>query len=680
MSIKAKRMSINKKLIISFLVFAILMTIIGGISLFNITRMQDNVDEILNDRVPVLSLIANTHDEIDTSYSLSIKYLFTEDPSSRQLIKDDITKRLENIDKFENHILSRIDSKNDEQIINNLMSLQNKFDQLSFDIMGLHDAKLILQDRIGTSNSGLGGQLSEQTDEMLLLGNSSVSGNLCLTITGLQSSEYKYLLNPSDLNAQNVGNLALSLKTEIEVSDLNADDKDQLYLILDENQATFQQIIDLDQQLEDKNAAITSSLEQFYSTLNEINSDLDHLYAINNQQQLIIKNDVQNNIALSFLMVALATIIVIGLVLIFFRIIQKIIKAIEIVGSHANEMAKGDLTHEIELVSNDEIGDLADAFRKMKDDIKNIILNIKDASHTVGATAEELAASSEELSATTEQVSTKTQIIAKGANDQAREVESMSRELIKLSQTTDAITDSVQKVQEFSEKTNDMAQGGSVAAHNALAKLEVVMNKLGESSSAVEGLGIKSSKISKIVDVITSIADQTNLLALNAAIEAARAGEQGRGFAVVAAEVRNLAEESKKAAEQIDALIKEISEDTERAVKFTEIGTTEAAEGFGITTDALGLLENISEAVQESVDRIKGITAIVEDQKSNTENVVNAMDRVASIVEDHLNSTEDSAAATEQQAAAMQELTSSTQELAHLANKLQDSVSKFKIS
>lgn len=680
MSIKAKRMSINKKLIISFLVFAILMTIIGGISLFNITRMQDNVDEILNDRVPVLSLIANTHDEIDTSYSLSIKYLFTEDPSSRQLIKDDITKRLENIDKFENHILSRIDSKNDEQIINNLMSLQNKFDQLSFDIMGLHDAKLILQDRIGTSNSGLGGQLSEQTDEMLLLGNSSVSGNLCLAITGLQSSEYKYLLNPSDLNAQNVGNLALSLKTEIEVSDLNADDKDQLYLILDENQATFQQIIDLDQQLEDKNAAITSSLEQFYSTLNEINSDLDHLYAINNQQQLIIKNDVQNNIALSFLMVALATIIVIGLVLIFFRIIQKIIKAIEIVGSHANEMAKGDLTHEIELVSNDEIGDLADAFRKMKDDIKNIILNIKDASHTVGATAEELAASSEELSATTEQVSTKTQIIAKGANDQAREVESMSRELIKLSQTTDAITDSVQKVQEFSEKTNDMAQGGSVAAHNALAKLEVVMNKLGESSSAVEGLGIKSSKISKIVDVITSIADQTNLLALNAAIEAARAGEQGRGFAVVAAEVRNLAEESKKAAEQIDALIKEISEDTERAVKFTEIGTTEAAEGFGITTDALGLLENISEAVQESVDRIKGITAIVEDQKSNTENVVNAMDRVASIVEDHLNSTEDSAAATEQQTAAMQELTSSTQELAHLANKLQDSVSKFKIS
>jgi len=680
MSIKAKRMNINKKLLISFLVFAILMAIIGGISVFNIITMQDNVDELLNERVPVLSLISNTRDEIDTSYSLSITYLFTEDPASRQLIKDDIIKGLENIDKFENHILSRIDSQKDDEIIKNLMSLQNKFDKLSFDIMDLHDAKLELQDAIGTSNTGLGGQLSAQTDEMLLLGNSSGSGNLCLTITGLQASEYKYMLAPSDPNAQEVDNLALSLKTEIEASNLNANSKDQLYLILDENQATFQHILDLNQQLEEKNVAITISVKEFDLNLKEINSDLDHIYAINNQQQLIIKNDVQNNIALSIIMVALATIIVIGLVLILFRIIQKIIKSIEILGSHANEMAKGDLTHEIEIVSNDEIGDLANAFRKMKDDIKNIILNIKDAAHTVGATAEELAASSEELSATTEQVSTKTQIIAKGANDQAREVESMSRELIKLSQTTDAITDTVQKVQEFSEKTNEMAKGGSIAAHDALAKLEVVMNKLGQSASAVEGLGIKSSKISKIVDVITSIADQTNLLALNAAIEAARAGEQGRGFAVVAAEVRNLAEESKKAAEQIDTLIKEISQDTERAVKFTEIGTTEAAVGFEITTNALGLLENISKAVQESVDRIKGITAIVEDQKSNTENVVNAMDRVASIVEDHLNSTEDSAAATEQQTAAMEELTSSTQELAHLANKLQDSVSKFKLS
>ncbi len=110
-------MSINKKLLISFLVFAILMAIIGVISVYNITTMQDSVDEILNDRVPVLSLISNTRDEIDTSYSLSITYLFTEDPANRQLIKDDIIKGLENVDKFENHILTRMDSEKDTEII-----------------------------------------------------------------------------------------------------------------------------------------------------------------------------------------------------------------------------------------------------------------------------------------------------------------------------------------------------------------------------------------------------------------------------------------------------------------------------------------------------------------------------------------------------------------------------------
>ena len=256
----------------------------------------------------------------------------------------------------------------------------------------------------------------------------------------------------------------------------------------------------------------------------------------------------------------------------------------------------------------------------------------------------------------------------------------MSRELIRLSQTTEDIDRTVSEVKDFSEETDEMARDGRDMANEALAKLEVVKDKLGKSAAAVEGLGIKSSKISSIVDVITSIADQTNLLALNAAIEAARVGEQGRGFAVVASEVRNLAEESKKAAEQIDSLIKEISEDTNQAVKYTEIGTAEAAEGIEITTKALHSLEKISQAVSESAERIKGITSIVDSQKTNTDNVVNAMDKVASIVEDNLNSTEESAAATQQQTASMEELTSATQELAHLANRLQESVSRFKVS
>jgi methyl-accepting chemotaxis protein len=520
----------------------------------------------------------------------------------------------------------------------------------------------------------------DKSNEMLSLSQKIQINDIYIRILELEASEYRYLSNPSSSNAQNIQNRVSLLKTDITTSNTDLASKNQLTLMTDQNYALFEQIVALNEDLVEKNDAITVLTFKLDSISNTMINDLEDLYFLNNQKQLTIKDKIQSNIKLSIIMVGLATLLVIALVLLLFLIVRKIIRSIAIFSDHVNIIAKGDLSHEIEITSNDEMGDLAITLTNMKNDIKNIIINIRDAALTFGSTAQELAASSEELSATTEQVSSKTQLIAKGASDQAHEVESMLRELIRLSQTTEDIARTVGEVKDFSEKTDEMARGGKDMANEALVKLEVVKAKLGESAAAVEGLGVKSSKISSIVDVITSIADQTNLLALNAAIEAARAGEQGRGFAVVASEVRNLAEESKKAAEQIDSLIKEISEDTNQAVKYTEIGTAEAAEGIEITTKALHSLEKISQAVSESAERIKGITSIVDSQKTNTDNVVEAMDKVASIVEDNLNSTEESAAATQQQTASMEELTSATQELAHLANRLQESVSRFKVS
>lgn len=673
---EAKRMTIKKILLLSFFAFAILMAIIGSISLYNIITMQDSVDQILDVRVPLLSEISDYQHEIETSYGLTLQYLLTEDYSTRQQNIQDIQKSLNRIDELEDQIASSIRSSGDQDVTNSLQASNQDFEKTAIEIMDLHDSRIKISDEISVLET----QMVDKSTEMLSLSQQIQNNDLFIGILELKASEYRYLSNPSSSNAQNIQNRVSVLKTDIAASNMDLTSKNQLTLMTDQNYALFKQIVALNEDLVEKNDAITGSTFILQSISDTMINDLEDLYFLNNQKQLTIKDKIQNNIKLSIIMVGLATLLVIALVSLLFLIIRKIIKSIAIFSDHANIIAKGDLSHEIEITSNDEIGDLAITLTNMKDDIKNIIINIRDAALTVGSTAQELAASSEELSATTEQVSSKTQLIAKGATDQAHEVESMSRELIRLSQTTEDIARTVAEVKDFSEKTDDMARGGRDMANESLAKLEVVKAKLGESAAAVEGLGVKSSKISSIVDVITSIADQTNLLALNAAIEAARAGEQGRGFAVVASEVRNLAEESKKAAEQIDSLINEISEDTNQAVKYTEIGTAEAAEGIEITAKALHSLEKISQAVSESAERIKGITSIVDSQKTNTDNVVDAMDKVASIVEDNLNSTEESAAATQQQTASMEELTSATQELAHLANKLQESVSRFKVS
>jgi len=669
-------MTIKKILLLSFLAFAILMAIIGSISVYNIIAMQDSVDQILEVRVPLLSKISDAQHEIDASYGLTLQYLLTEDYSTRQQDRQELQKSLNRIDELEDQITSGILSSGDQDATTHLRASSQDFERTATEIMDLHDSRITISDEINVLKT----QMVDKSNEMLSLSQQIQINDIYIGILELQASEYRYLSNPSGSNAQNIQNRVSLLKTDITTSNMDLASKNQLILMTDQNYALFEQIVALNEDLVETNDAITVSTFNLDTISDTMNNNLESLYFLNNQKQLTIKDKIQSNIKLSIFMVGLATLLVLALVLLLFLIIQKIIRSIAIFSTHANIIAKGDLSHEIEITSNDEIGDLANTLTNMKDDIKNIIINIRDAALTFGSTAQELAASSEELSATTEQVSSKTQFIAKGASDQAHEVESMSRELIRLSQTTVDIDRTVGEVKDFSEKTDEMARGGRDMANEALAKLEVVKAKLGESAAAVEGLGIKSSKISSIVDVITSIADQTNLLALNAAIEAARAGEQGRGFAVVASEVRNLAEESKKAAEQIDSLIKEISEDTNQAVKYTEIGTAEAAEGIEITNKALHSLEKISHAVSESAEKVKGITSIVDSQKTNTENVVNAMDKVASIVEDNLNSTEESAAATQQQTASMEELTSATQELAHLANKLQESVSRFKVS
>ena len=673
---EAKRMTIKKILILSFLGFAGLMAIIGSISVYNIITMEDSVDQILDVRVPLLSEILDAQHEIETSYGLTLQYLLTEDYSSRQQNRQDLQKSLNRIDELEDQIASGIRSSGDQDVTNSLQASDQDFERTAIEIMDLHDSRITISDEISVLET----QMVDKSNEMFSLSQKIQINDIYIGILELEASEYRYLSNPSSSNVQNIKNRVSLLKTDITTSNMDLASKNQLTLMTDQNYALFEQIVALNEDLVEKNDAITVLTFKLDSISNTMINDLEGLYFLNNQKQLTIKDKIQSNIKLSIIMVGLATLLVIALVLLLFLIVRKIIRSIAIFSDHVNIIAKGDLSHEIEITSNDEMGDLAITLTNMKNDIKNIIINIRDAALTFGSTAQELAASSEELSVTTEQVSSKTQLIAKGASDQAHEVESMSRELIRLSQTTEDIALTVGEVKDFSEKTDEMARGGRDMANDALAKLEVVKAKLGESAAAVEGLGVKSSKISSIVDVITSIADQTNLLALNAAIEAARAGEQGRGFAVVASEVRNLAEESKKAAEQIDSLIKEISEDTNQAVKYTEIGTAEAAEGIEITTKALHSLEKISQAVSESAERIKGITSIVDSQKTNTDNVVNAMDKVASIVEDNLNSTEESAAATQQQTASMEELTSATQELAHLANRLQESVSRFKVS
>jgi methyl-accepting chemotaxis protein len=195
----------------------------------------------------------------------------------------------------------------------------------------------------------------------------------------------------------------------------------------------------------------------------------------------------------------------------------------------------------------------------------------------------------------------------------------------------------------------------------------------------IESLGKRSEEIGEIVGVITGISDQTNLLALNAAIEAARAGDQGRGFAVVAEEVKNLAEDSREAAERIAKMIKEVQGETAKAVEAMQRGTKETAEGMQfveMTGKAFGDIQGLAATTTAGVLEISNL---MNSQKEGTQRAAKSVDGIASIAEETASSAEESAASTEELTASMEDMTARAQALSEMSVNLQKIAGQFNI-
>jgi twitching motility protein PilJ len=178
-------------------------------------------------------------------------------------------------------------------------------------------------------------------------------------------------------------------------------------------------------------------------------------------------------------------------------------------------------------------------------------------------------------------------------------------------------------------------------------------------------LGVRSTEISEILDLINDIAAQTNLLALNAAIEAAHAGEAGLGFSVVAEEIRKLAERSGRATKDIGNLIKSIQKETLEALAAMENGMKEVEGGSTLAGKASRALNDISIAVRESSELIEEISAASDEQAKVTRNLAGAMQTISTI--------------TLETTAGAHETAQTIQGMVSLSEQLNKAISQFKV-
>ena len=243
---------------------------------------------------------------------------------------------------------------------------------------------------------------------------------------------------------------------------------------------------------------------------------------------------------------------------------------------------------------------------------------IRSVNRPVGAAVAELeSATSQILAGTTQQ--------AAGIQEQAAAVAETVTTVEEIAQTADASNDRARAVAETAQRAVENGAAGRRAVEDTVAVMADVKARTESIANNILSLAEQAQAIGEIITVVTDVADQTNILALNAAIEASRAGEHGKGFAVVAAEVKSLAEQSKKATVQVRQILSEIQRATNSAVIATEQGAKTVDEALRTVNEADDAIRSLAAIVAEAAQSATQISASVNQQSIGIAQIRRAM-------------------------------------------------------
>ncbi len=439
-----------------------------------------------------------------------------------------------------------------------------------------------------------------------------------------------------------------------------------------------EQVEELSNQAEEEMATLQEATDVF---LTQVEHSLDSVSALAEENE---KAGFQ-------LIVVLGILGVIAGLTIGWMIARSISRPVTQMANIAQQISQGDIDHNIEVHSKDEIGMLANSFKELiiymktmagaaekiansdltvkveprsEADVlgksfKSMTINLSDMIRQLTDGAGQLVSAANEVASSSEQMS-------RGAKDQTDQMAQVSTAVEEMTATIVETSKNAGEATTGSHRAAETAGTGGQIVNDTIQGMQKIAAVVRESAESISKLAKSADQIGEIIGVIDDIADQTNLLALNAAIEAARAGEQGRGFAVVADEVRKLAERTGKATGEITNMIKGIQQETNDAVKSMESGIVQVDKGRELADKAGTSLNEIVTMAQQVQDMIQQIATASEEQSSAAEQISKNVENVTAIARESATGAQQSAAAAE--------------ELNRQAEAMRQMVAKFKLS
>ncbi len=342
-------------------------------------------------------------------------------------------------------------------------------------------------------------------------------------------------------------------------------------------------------------------------------------------------------------------------------------------------MAEGNLTQDLFITTNDEVGSILDSVRKLTRKLNESIQNIKNISNELGSSSVEIdsttssftdnaqnqAASAEEITATVEQISAGMDHISERAGDQDSHLLSLISVMDRLS---DIINNMNQKI------SNSLTITGVIGikakdGEESLKSMNSTMIKITESSR----------QMMNVINIINEISEQINLLSLNAAIEAARAGELGRGFAVVADEISKLADQTTSSISDIEKLIRGNDEEIRNGMQSVNSTIDVISSIIDGVTEISDVTREIAENMNRQVETNSDVNSEANDVKNMSESIKISTNEQKRAVNEIVKSISSITELTQTNAAGSEELSASTNRLITMADKLIDAVNYFKV-